>query len=211
MRLRWKIAQAAEIRWWQNYLKQKDPRTYLTKKKAYWKTIVEQSGVQVGSSDRILDAGCGPAGIFLLFEQQEVVAIDPLLDSYQNKLPIFKPSIHPNIKFQQIPLENFQDEKNYDKIFCLNVINHVDQLDQCLDRLVAALHQNGEMVLSVDVHRSNFLKRIFQAIPGDVLHPHQYSLSDYKAKMVARNCTLIREKRLKAGGIFDYYLMVWKK
>ena len=79
MTFRWKIAQAAEIRWWQNYLKNKSTTEYADWKTQYWENLLEETGLTfLNESDkenpnkvenlRILDAGCGPAGIFMIFK-----------------------------------------------------------------------------------------------------------------------------------------------
>jgi 2-polyprenyl-6-hydroxyphenyl methylase/3-demethylubiquinone-9 3-methyltransferase len=94
MKLRWQIAQAAEIRWWKSYLKKKDTTAYRTWKTAYWKQLLSELHEQPSPDTRCLDAGCGPAGIFLALEQQRVYAIDPLLDQYQ-QLPHFQPARSP--------------------------------------------------------------------------------------------------------------------
>ena len=85
-KLRWKIAQSAEIRWWQRYLKRKPAADYLQWKSAYWKTFLHQIGLKVKASENVLDAGCGPAGVFMVLKDQKVDAVDPLLDQYDKKL-----------------------------------------------------------------------------------------------------------------------------
>ena len=92
MNLRWKIAQAAEIRWWQRYLKNKDTGDYATWKKAYWTKLLSEIGLSAllnpnTAAQKILDAGCGPAGIFMvLTPQHQLTALDPLLNDYEKKL-----------------------------------------------------------------------------------------------------------------------------
>ena len=132
MNLRWKIAQAAEIRWWQRYLKNKNTSDYATWKKAYWTKLLSEIGLSAllnpnTAAQKILDAGCGPAGIFMvLTPQHQVTALDPLLNDYEKKLAHFKQIFYPDVTFVSKSLESFDAEKqNFDTVFCLNAINHV--------------------------------------------------------------------------------------
>lgn len=208
MNLKWRIAQAAEIRWWRRYLGRKDPGVYRRQKEAYWKKVLERTGVAPAPRDRVLDAGCGPAGIFLLLQEQQVDAIDPLLEAYGRQLPYFSPADYPWVQFETRRLEDLKVTAVYDAVFCLNAINHVADLEIALDRLLAAARPGAPVVISVDVHRSSFLKKLFRLLPGDVLHPHQHSLDDYLARLSHRGCHIRKVERLKPGHIFDYYLIV---
>ncbi|MCB0547617.1 MAG: methyltransferase domain-containing protein [Phaeodactylibacter sp.] len=211
MNIRWKVAQAAEIRWWRAYLRSKEPGDYLRQKAEYWGRVLRLAGFEPSPGAVVLDAGCGPAGIFLILKEQEVHAVDPLLDAYRSDLPHFEPSRYPNVQFFALPLENFRPPVLYDTIFCLNAINHVAGLDRSLDVLAGALKPGGRLLLSVDVHNYHFLKKIFQWLPGDVLHPHQYSLEEYKNMLEIRGLEVERTVRVKEGRIFDYFLMVAEK
>jgi len=211
MNLRWKLAQALEIRWWRAYLKDKSPEAYLRQKADYWRRVLEAARFEPAPGARILDAGCGPAGIFLVLDRQEVDAVDPLLEAYRAGLPHFEPSRYPYVRFFSQPLEEFRPAAPYDAIFCLNAINHVAGLAASLDVLAGALRPGGCLLLSVDTHKHVFLKKLFQWLPGDVLHPHQHSLGEYRRMLEERGLKVEREVRLKEGVVFDYYLMVGKK
>ncbi len=218
MTFRWKIAQAAEIRWWQRYLKNKPTTDYAAWKTDYWQKLLSEIGLSglntegvSESKTRILDAGCGPAGIFMIFKNQQVDALDPLLDGYEATLPHFKKSFYPNVQFYSQPLESFDKKDTYDAVFCLNAINHVADLGHCFDVLVAAAKKGGKLIVSIDAHNYNLLKHIFQAIPGDVLHPHQYDLAEYQAMLTDRSCTIDKVVLKKHEFIFDYYVLVATK
>ncbi|MCB0583238.1 MAG: methyltransferase domain-containing protein [Phaeodactylibacter sp.] len=210
MNLRWKAAQAAEIRWWRAYLRNKSPEAYLARKASYWRRVLREAQYEPDAGARVLDAGCGPAGIFLILEAQEVHAVDPLLGAYQADLPHFDPSRYPHVRFFPQPLEAFDPPEPYDAIFCLNAINHVANLNQSLDLLAGALKPGARLLLSVDVHKHAVLKKLFQWVPGDVLHPHQHSLEEYQQMLVKRGLELERAVRLKEGKVFDYFLMVMR-
>jgi 2-polyprenyl-6-hydroxyphenyl methylase/3-demethylubiquinone-9 3-methyltransferase len=214
MSFRWKIAQAAEIRWWQSYLKNKPTTDYAVWKTQYWQDLLAEIGLDgsITEGSKILDAGCGPAGIFMIFKNQTVDALDPLLDDYEAKLPHFKRENYPNVQFFSQPLESFSNKKAvYDTVFCLNAINHVADLQQAFDVLMDATKLGGTLVVSIDAHNYPFLKTIFQALPGDVLHPHQFDLAEYSAMLTSRGCRIERTLLKKAEFIFNYYVLVATK
>lgn len=211
MKLRWKIAQAAEIRWWQNYLNKKEKSTYLTWKKEYWRTLLQECQLDIPPQASCLDAGCGPAGIFTVLEQQQVDAVDPLLDEYEKKLAHFSAKDYPFVQFITSPLENFTPSKSYDYVFCLNAINHVSNLDQCWDNLLASTKKGGTLVVSIDAHNYSFFKHLFRAIPGDILHPHQYNLTEYQAMLTQRGGKIKQTLCKNQAFFFDYYVLVLTK
>ncbi|MBL7814507.1 MAG: class I SAM-dependent methyltransferase [Saprospiraceae bacterium] len=226
MTFRWKIAQAAEIRWWQRYLKNKSTTDYSVWKMAYWQKLLAEIGLSdltnesntvhedsfgEGGKKNIFDAGCGPAGIFMIFKNQKVDALDPLLDKYEASLPHFKKTLYPNVQFFSQPLEHFDKKEAYDAVFCLNAINHVADLAQCFDILVNATKKGGKLIVSIDAHNYSLLKHIFQALPGDVLHPHQYDLTEYQAMLTQRGCTIDKTVLKKKEFIFNYYILVATK
>ncbi len=99
MALRWNIAQAAEIRWWQSYLRNKPVKEYLDWKTAYWRDFLDHLELNIEGSKSILDAGCGPAGRFTILKDHQVTAIDPLLEKYKS-LDHFDPSMYPWTTFR---------------------------------------------------------------------------------------------------------------
>ncbi|HVZ24602.1 MAG TPA: class I SAM-dependent methyltransferase [Sediminibacterium sp.] len=81
-------------------------------------------------ADYVLDAGCGPAGIFIALKDQQVHAIDPIPDKYR-QLPHFQPAQYPWTRFEQMLMENLHVQDTYDRIYCLNDINQVSDLAAC--------------------------------------------------------------------------------
>jgi 2-polyprenyl-3-methyl-5-hydroxy-6-metoxy-1,4-benzoquinol methylase len=210
MRLRWKIAQAAEIRWWQRYLRGKSPEAYLQWKINYWNQFLEKCDLSPEEHSLCLDAGCGPAGIFIALDQQKVDAIDPLLDQYQQKLEAFDPTQYPWVNFHHIAMENYTPAHQYDYIFCLNAINHVSDWSASIAKLFDWIKPGGSILLSTDVHRHPWLKPIFRALPGDILHPHQHNLKEYIKEIEKYHPESIKPILIKKEPIFDYYALIIK-
>jgi SAM-dependent methyltransferase len=206
---RWRIAQFFEARWWRSYLGGRDKKAYYDWKRAYWRDFVQQADVEISDRARILDAGCGPAGIFTILDQYRVDALDPLLAQYERTLPQFDTTDWPHVRFVAQPLETFvPDAAPYDVVFCLNAINHVRDLAACFDRLVELTAHGGTLVVSIDAHHNAWFKRAMQLIPGDILHPHQYDLEEYTRMLTDRGVDIKNTVLLKHEWIFDYYVLV---
>lgn len=211
MNLRWHIAQFFEIRWWRRYLARRDKAAYLTWKRRYWEKFLQKSGLEIPAHAGVLDAGCGPAGIFSILENQTVDALDPLLHRYEKLLPHFRCSDYPSVRFINTPLEDFFPERTYGFVFCLNAINHVADIRRCFERLAALTRPGGTLAVSVDAHQYTWLKKLFRFLPADILHPHQYDLNEYGAMLTGQGFQITKTVLMKKGGIFNYYLFVTKK
>ena len=209
MNLRWRCAQFFELHWWKNYLHARDKAEYLRWKKSYWLDFLQKSGVELPPGATVLDAGCGPAGIFTILADGYLVdAVDPLIDRYAAVLPHFRQADYPKVRFYAQTLESFSPSKSYDIVFCLNAINHVADLSGGLDRLVSLLRPGGNLLLSVDAHNASWVRRIFQLAPADLLHPHQFTFPEYAQMLIARALHIERTVLLKKSRIFSYYLFV---
>lgn len=193
----------------------KDPAAYRAWKEEYWRTFltkIELAATLETSAQwdlRVLDAGCGPAGIFTVYHSASVTAVDPLLDSY-DELPGFARTRHPNVHWVRQGLEDYVAVEPFDLVFCLNVINHVRDLRGVLQVLAEALRPGGTMILSVDAHRHTLLKPIFSVLPGDVLHPHQMNLTEYLAACGSVGLTCTSRVLYKREAIFDYWVLTLK-
>jgi 2-polyprenyl-3-methyl-5-hydroxy-6-metoxy-1,4-benzoquinol methylase len=211
MNLRWKIAQKLEIRWWRRYLQGKQPAAYLAAKQAYWQRTLATLGLEILPGHRVLDAGCGPAGVFIALPHCNVDAVDPLLEQYAQYLAHFAIEDYPNVRFFNQAIEDFRPEAHYNVVFCLNALNHVANIEKSCQQIVAALAPGGRLVVTVDVHKNTALRALFRAVPGDVLHPHQHALRDYVQLLRQQDCQILRTQRLKPGRIFDYYAIIVTK
>ena len=209
-KLRWKVAQWFERMWWKKYLVKKNVAEYLSWKKQYWKQFYDtcKDIVPLHPTFTILDAGCGPAGIFMIFEHNEVHAIDPLLDSYETDLPHFKKNNYSFVTFANTTLEDYNSTKKFDIIFCINAINHVKSMNQALDNLIHHAAPKANIIISIDAHNFNALKKIFKLLPGDILHPHQYNLQEYQQMMEQKGIRILRTLCMKKEFIFNYYVII---
>lgn len=209
-KIRWEIAQSSELKWWQNYLKNKTKPEYLHWKLRYWESLLQkiESEFWLKDTDKIWDAGCGPAGIFMALSKHQIIASDPLCFEYEKYIAQFSMSDYPNTTFIKTTLEDASFIEQFNVVFCMNVINHVKDISLCLNNLVASIVKNGYLIISVDAHNFDTLKQLFKYLPGDILHPQQYSLLDYQAMLVQKKCIIERCILLKKQKIFNYYVIV---
>jgi 2-polyprenyl-3-methyl-5-hydroxy-6-metoxy-1,4-benzoquinol methylase len=210
--LKWKIAQFFEFLWWKNYLQGRTKDEYLKWKKDYWLAFSKHFKGLINESKplQILDAGCGPSGIFMILIEHRVDAVDPLLQQYE-QFPNFNKEDFPHVNFINNKLENYRKENFYEVIFCINAINHVDDIHSCLQNLYVSLKQGGTCIVAVDTHRSHLLKKIFQFLPGDILHPHQFSRADYELLFEKEKWRVEKTIMVKEGKIFNYDLFLLRK
>ena len=213
MNIRWKIAQYFELKWWKAYLGEKDKEVYLANKKKYWQQqyALISEDVPVNPSHTILDLGCGPSGIYLLFKENMVTAVDPLLDEYERHLGIFSRAAYPHTTFITSRIEDYQSKELFDIVFCMNAINHVADISQGYAKLASCTRKQGKIVVSIDAHNNAFFKFLFRLVPGDILHPHQYDLREYENFLIKNNCKVLQTELLKKGFFFNHYIMVAEK
>lgn len=211
--LQWKLAQSAELKWWQRYLKDREVEEYKTDKLRYWHQVLGDLGERFNHflGLDVLDAGCGPAGIFMALSQANVDAVDPLLEQYHLSLKHFDKGDYPWVRFFQSALEDFNIQKQYDVVFCINAINHVADIELCYKKLAEWVKPGGYLVISIDSHQIPGLKHVFRWLPGDILHPHQYDKGDY-ADFLKKNGFEMEQVRLLGEGIlFNHVLQIAQK
>ena len=207
---RWKTAQWFELRWWKNYLHGKNRGEYLAWKKNYWKNIQERilDPKSLSEDQTVIDFGCGPAGIFIALPENKITAVDPLLNDYENQLPFFRKTDYPNVNFVSGNMEEFSSAGKFDFVFCMNAINHVNDIEKAFDVLANSANENGKIIFSIDSHNFSFFKFLFRLIPGDILHPHQYDLAEYQTFFEKRGLKILRSELLKKEFVFSHYLLL---
>jgi SAM-dependent methyltransferase len=212
--MRWNIAQFFELIWWQQYLRKRSVDEYLAWKKKYWTdfltAIKEPSFDYYDARLRVLDLGCGPAGIFINYPFP-ITAVGPLLAQYEQKITHFSKQKYPHISFIESTIENFESHQKYDLVFCINCVNHVIELEKTFQKLYDVTEDNGYCIVSIDAHKHQVLRSIFSIIPGDILHPHQHTKSEYTQIIRKNRFTITKEVCLKSELIFDYYVFVLRK
>jgi len=213
MSKRWRTAQKFELKWWENYLANKPVSEYLDWKKKYWIALLQQllPEFRLYKDQKVLDAGCGPAGIFIALPDQQVTAIDPLIHNYASSLAHYDQATYPYVNFIETRMEEFTHAAIFDVVFCMNAINHVADINLSMKAICNSLKPNGYFIMSIDAHNYSLAKSIFRAIPGDILHPHQYDIREYAAMIKAQGMLIEKRVLLKQEFLFNHYLILAKK
>ena len=203
--IKWNFAQSLEKRWWQKYLQDKDPIQYLNWKKAYWKDLFGRAGIDISRLGApVLDIGCGPAGVFMILDPFEVVAVDPLLEFYQAELPIFTPEAYPWVHFVAKDFESWDMSRSFQTITCFNAINHFHDPDLTLKRIAHFAQKGATILISIDTHKHSVFKFLFRCLPIDALHPHQWDNADCLNKFKTAGLRVVNQHRLKGNFLFHY-------
>ena len=210
MNLRWKTAQFFEVRWWRFYLSGKNKQEYLRKKKLYWQRLLDSISdvAPINEQDKVIDMGCGPSGLYIVFRGNNITAVDPLIEQYEAKLEVFSRADYPNVKFICSSIEDYEPVENYDYVFCMNAINHVADIRHGYAQLAKIAGSTGKIVVTIDAHNYSFMKAIFRIGWGDILHPHQYDMSEYTGFLAQQGFKVCKTIRLEKGLIFNHYLQV---
>ena len=158
---------------------------------------------------RIADIGCGPNGIFQLFEKtHQISLIDPLLDDYILFDTFKTPS---KSELFSMKIEDFEGKIDHEFVFCFNAINHMLDMSSALKKMVEILSENGILILSCDVHNWSVFHQIFRFIPGDVLHPHQIKKNAMDSLLSGQGLAIKQCQLLNKKAIFSEYVWVCTK
>ena len=204
-KLRWQIAQKSEHFWWKNFTKKKNTEEYLQHKKEYWRDFLQKLEVDPASTrEPMIDIGCGPAGIFTIFDAKDILALDPLLPCYERDLDIFDKQRYPKVEFASLAFEEFLPTRQYNTVFCLNAVNHFHQLSESIEKIAKLTAPGGQLIFSIDCHNHALLKPLYRSLQFDILHPHQYDLEEYCQMLKTAGFRIGKTHRFIKRFTFDY-------
>ena len=166
MALDWKSAQENEKLFWENiYIHKKKDITYNRATNdgllGFTKEVLSRHKINLNNlkNKKLLDVGSGPYGIIkgltILEEQTNIkilkmVAADPLMDFFKDKIGILKEDNHISLvktKGEKLPFEdNF-----FDYIFCTNVLDHCDKPEFVVKECYRVLKKKGIFCPSLHV------------------------------------------------------------
>ena len=96
----------------------------------------------------------------------------------------------------------------FDVVFCMNCINHVYEIEKGFEKLKEVCANTGTLILSIDAHNFSFFKYLFRLVPGDILHPQQYDLHEYKTFLENQGFKILKLEVLKSEFFFTHYLII---
>lgn len=146
---RWKQAQAWEDSVWKSWpVDADDWNVYWADKFDNYKFL---SSYNINS---ILEVGCGPWAqntrhiLKIISDNKEIYLEDPLINSYLHQGKYIK-----NIKATYISqsLEELSINKKFDLIVCINVLDHVQDVEKCFDSIYKHLNKDGLFIFGQDL------------------------------------------------------------
>lgn len=156
-KLRWKLAQYSEIRFWKKYL-QGGGLNWKNKFALKFDPCLPlqeeiYSVLPANKQDiRILDVGAGPMTYLGKVHDGlriQIEAVDPLADSYNRILD--KNKIVPIVKTKQCPAEelsNYFSEDSFDLVFARNCIDHSYNPHVAINEMIKVLHSDCYLVMA---------------------------------------------------------------
>ncbi len=141
----------------------------------YWSNVLDMMPFKIKPDNRILDIGCGPAGILQAIKHGIKRGIDPLMEEYQSNF-----SLPSDCQWISSKIEDYQDDEKFDIIFVWNSLDHVDDLHKAVQSIKRLLSKDGYLVISVWCHTTRIFEYYFKAFNRyiDKFHPHQLSKKD---------------------------------
>jgi ubiquinone/menaquinone biosynthesis C-methylase UbiE len=131
----------------------------------------------------VADIGCGPYGVILGIDSQSevgfeakpvLIGVDPLMDFYISDIGLLKNKhniqLH-NAQAESIPVEN----EFCDYVFCVNVIDHVENPEKCVEELHRITKSGCMCGASLHIVTPLFspLSSILKYV--DANHPHHFT------------------------------------
>lgn len=148
------VAQAGELQWWIN--KASGDRD------AYTEGLWCRLGFDRAGFDglRVMDVGCGPTVQSRWFHGADIVALEPLADSYMQNVPWHNLGCAKAV--YSVPAEQMVEEERgkIDVVLSINALDHAHDFYDVIKNISAYLKPHGLAFLSFDMHEA-----------GDHLHP----------------------------------------
>ncbi|MBI4428789.1 MAG: class I SAM-dependent methyltransferase, partial [Ignavibacteriales bacterium] len=171
----WKTAQEEELHCWSINREKLRRSDYLEIKKLYWQRLLSKIGILhvLGTDARILEVGCGPAGVFLLLPREsrndQYYVLDPLLARYKEMFPdYFGRCVEVD---SALETWRFQPDLRFDLILAINCIDHSLDIEKFLAQVRTLLSESGRAIVAVNTHQRRWTARLWKRFQK-VIEPH---------------------------------------
>lgn len=160
----------------------------------------------------LLDIGCG-TGIFLkgLVDDGEYKYLHGI-DVTPSMLTIANRRLEDarDLVLERCAIEDFNSEKRYNVITCLNVFHHIEDQDLMLNKVSRLLEQNGIFIL-LDPIRDNLLRLFWEYISKKFIFNEPDIRHYTKATLIKKFNGLNFQKKQSESILYFILLSVWKK
>jgi SAM-dependent methyltransferase len=152
--------------------KEKNPEILLYKLKQ-WKGFLSilKKAIKFEKYEKYLEVGGGGYPFSYILKGNDCIVIDPFEEPLYDKF---------SFKFQKVKIENFRKKEQFDKIFCFNVLDHVDDIERTLSVCSKLCKKQGFFIVALNTYNSRFYQSFFQRFNRflDKPHPHHFMKSD---------------------------------
>lgn len=189
---RWVEAQEYESSYWRNVAQQIDQGSRAGLEWYRWRADqlvqrLERLGFHhlVTGNARVIEVGSGPVGLCTFFPGKELLAVDPLMESYSLR-PALVEARNPNVHYLQGVGEKLPcPSRYYDLVVIENCIDHVHDPDSVMRELQRVIKPDGVLFLTVN-NRSRpgyFVHRALSRLKIDRGHPFTFTPARTRALM----------------------------
>ncbi len=158
------------------YHQKKDSGKVLAHNRVYWSRILAAlppGEVRIEPGSRVLDLGCGGAGILLGLESGQRTGVDPLMPFYLEKFPFLTQS---PVRWLEGKAETFGGDERYDVVFSINMLDHVEDIGAAAANMERLMAPGGRLVLLVSTHTTRIGRLYFSLFYRLVDPPHPHHL-----------------------------------
>lgn len=171
----------------------------------FWKRV--ETALQIAEdieNDSVLDFGCG-GGVTFKYLHDKNCRITGCENQFLELTK--KVSDHFNIKPTLIE-DLFKVEGEFDRIFALDVLEHIDELEKYLIKLKSVLKQDGQLIVSGPTE--NFLYKAGRLLAGFSGHYHLSNIYQIEKKMEEIGLSRVKAKTLYPVVPF-FRITLWEK
>ena len=158
-----------------------DMKEWLRVRRHTWRNLLEllKGEITFDSSKRTLDIGGGPTCIFLALRNGEKYAVDPNFERLFNLHPFMREiEEYKDVNFISSPMEEAALDKQFDLIFMINMLDHVNTPKSAIDKVNELLAPSGILILIVDCYADRAVRNIMGFFDIDLPHPHHFVADD---------------------------------
>jgi len=175
---RWDRAQAVEL----TFMLERQESEFKASHQFFFNSILPKID-PFRQQDKILDACCGPVPILKFMPKAALkVAVDSALDKYLEKFPH-----DADIEYKTMLAENLSfANEHFDKVFCLNAIDHTFDFKRALAELFRVAKKDGTVALTFE--NMNYMYKFFYGMGfkklNQIYHPYTISFQDIKNEIL---------------------------
>jgi len=149
---------------------------------------------------RLVDLGCGE-GVFLKMIEKKFKGIETFGLDINPNINELRKTLRAGIRVADIRKTGYPDDF-FDFVFCLDVLEHFENLEEPIREIVRITKPNGFLVVSLPTENLFYkvgrflIKGIFSSTRGPSSSPHFYGAKEVEKFLIFKKFRIIKKKRL---------------